>query len=370
LGDGSANTGASSAQMRVDAGSVTVGGITTVTNNAGSRYSVLDLNGGTFTDNDTTGVGILLGGNADTTLDAELLIRGTAVVNTPAITLGNSNETGGALNFTDIGGITNIGSGGIVSTASSATVVAIALGSATATTAPTIAASATWASNLPMTLANSSAGAAVTFQTTNAGGTSENITLSGALSGTGGLTETGGGTLILSGDNTYAGATSLFNGIMELTGSLSSTSSLVVANGATFYLAGGSLSVSGNITNNGIFKVSGSPALAQTGSFINNGVLDLINGPQALPGAFTNNGTVLYANSVQVRQFAMNGSNFTITVQSYAEHTYQLQRTTSMASPVTWTNVGAPQGGTGSPLTLTDPGAPGGQGFYKVQVSP
>jgi hypothetical protein len=41
----------------------------------------------------------------------------------------------------------------------------------------------------------------------------------------------------------------------------------------------------------------------------------LFNGPRALPGNFINNGTVLNANSVQVRQLAMNGSSFTITIQ-------------------------------------------------------
>jgi autotransporter-associated beta strand protein len=369
LGVGS-TANVSSAQMRVDAGSVTVGGIATVTNNAGSRYSLLDLNGGTFTDGDPAGVGILVGGNSNANLDAELLIRGTAVVNTPAITLGNGNDTGGILNFTDIGGTIYIGSGGIVSTAPSPTVVAVALGSASVTQAPVIGASATWSSSLPMTLTDSSGVVEVTFRTANASGAPENITLSGGLSGTGGLTESGGGTLILSGDNTYAGVTSVLGGTLEVTGSLSSTSSLAISKGATFYLAGGSLAVAGNITNNGIFKVSGTPALAQTGSFINNGVLDLINGPETLPGAFTNNGTVIDSASVKVQQMAMNGSNFTMTIQSYAQHTYQLQRATSMASPITWTNVGAVQAGTGSPLTFTDTGAPGGQGFYQVQVSP
>jgi autotransporter-associated beta strand protein len=369
LGVGGANTGASSAEMRMDAGSVTVGGITTVSNNASSRFSVLDLNIGTFTDNDTSGTGILVGGNNTSTLDAELLIRGTAVVNTPAITLGNSSDDGGLLELMDIGGTTYIGSGGIVSTAPSPTVVTVALGSSAVTTAPIIGASATWSSSRPMTLTNSSGGTAVTFKTANASGTPENITLTGVLSGTGGLTKTGGGTLTLGGANTYMGATSLLAGILELTGTISSTSSLTISNGAAFYLAGGSLSASGGVSNNGIFKVSGTPALAAA-SFINNGVLDLINGPQSLPSNFTNNGTVLDAGSVQVQQLGMSGSSFTLTIQGYAQHTYQLQRTTSLATPVTWTNVGGAQVGTGSPLIFTDTGAPGSQGFYQIEVSP
>jgi autotransporter-associated beta strand protein len=360
----------SSSQMRVDAGSVTVGGITTVSNDAGSRFSVLDLNGGTFTDN-APATGILVGGNADTGLDAELLIRGTAVVNTPAITLGNTSDNGGIRELMDIGGTTYIGSGGIASTAPSSTTVTIALGSSGVSTAPIMAASGAWTSGLPMTLTNSSGGAAVTFQTANASNTAENITLNGPLSGTGGLTKTGGGVLTLGGTNSYTGVTSVLAGTLELSGTITGTSSLTVSAGAVFYLAGGSLSVSGAITNNGIFKLSGTPALAQTGSFTNNGVLDLIDGPQTLPAGFVNNGTVLNTSAVQVQQLEMSGSTFALMVQGYALHTYQLQRTSSLTPPLTWTNVGAPQTGAGAPLIFTDSGgASGSAGFYQVQVSP
>jgi autotransporter-associated beta strand protein len=249
--------------------------------------------------------------------------------------------------------------------------VTVDLGSSSVSTAPTIGATAAWSSSVPMTLANSSGSLPVTFQTANAGGTPENITLAGALSGTGGLTETGGGTLTLSGDNTYTGTTNVLDGVLQMSGTLTNTTSLTVASGATFYLADGTLSVAGGITNNGIFKLSGTPTVSQTGSFINNGVLDLIDGPQTLPANFTNNGTVLYSNAVQVQQLGMNGSNFTLKIMGYAQHTYQLQRTSSLAAPVTWTNVGAPQAGTGSELTLSDTGAGGGsQAFYQILVSP
>jgi len=99
-------------------------------------------------------------------------------------------------------------------------------------------------------------------------------------------------------------------------------------------------------------------------------VLDLINGPQNLPANFVNNGTVLNASSVQVEQVSMNGSSFSLTIEGYAQHSYQLQRASSLAAPVTWTNVGAAQMGVGTVLTFTDSGASGTQGFYQVQVSP
>jgi hypothetical protein len=117
-------------------------------------------------------------------------------------------------------------------------------------------------------------------------------------------------------------------------------------------------------------KLSGSATISQTGSFTNNGVLDLIDGLQTLPTGFANNGTVLNANSVQVEQAAVSGSGFSVAIEGYAQHTYQLQSSQSLTAPITWTNVGAPQAGTGGPLTFTDPSAAGTKGFYKVQISP
>jgi hypothetical protein len=111
--------------------------------------------------------------------------------------------------------------------------------------------------------------------------------------------------------------------------------------------------------------------MTSTGTFTNNGVLDLINGLQTLPANFVNDGTVLNASSVQAQGLTMSGSSFTLTIVGYAQHTYQLQRTTSLTAPVTWTNVGAAQTGTGSPLTFSDSGgATGTQGFYQILVSP
>jgi len=187
--------------------------------------------------------------------------------------------------------------------------------------------------------------------------------------GNAGLSKVGGGTQILSGSCIYTGPTNVLDGVLQITGTMAGTSSVTVAEGAVFYLAGGSLSVSGGITNNGIFKLSGSPALSLTGTFINNGVLDLINGSSSLPPNFVNDGTVLSEDDVQVQQIGLSGSSFTITIQSYPEHTYQLQQATSLSDPA-WTNAGASQPGDGSVLTFTDPSAGGIQRFYRILVSP
>ncbi len=175
--------------------------------------------------------------------------------------------------------------------------------------------------------------------------------------------------MILSGSSTYSGATTVDGGTLEITGTLAGSSSVSVSAGAVLYLAGGSLSVSGAITNNGIFKLSGSPLLALSGFFINNGVLDLINASPTLPPNFINNGTVLTSANVAVQQVAMAGASFTLSIQSYILHTYQLQRTNSLTSPV-WTNIGSPQPGDGSPLIFTDPAPTATQAFYQILVSP
>jgi autotransporter-associated beta strand protein len=204
-----------------------------------------------------------------------------------------------------------------------------------------------------------------------AGGDGASTTYSGILSGSGGLTKSGTGTMILTGSNTYTGPTSVTGGILEITQPLSKSSSTTVSSGAVLYLAASSLSGSGSITNNGIVKLSGSAALSLTGTFTNNGVLDLIDGSQSLPVHFVNNGTVLDATSIQPLSLARSGaSQFSFTIPGYAQHTYQFQRTSSLTPPITWANIGSVVTGTGAPITLTDPAATGTNDFYKVLVSP
>ncbi len=82
-----------------------------------------------------------------------------------------------------------------------------------------------------------------------------NATLSGSISGTGSFTKTGLGTLTLTGNSTYSGATSVNMGTLQagITNAFSSSSSYNVASGATLDLNGfsqsiGSLSGAGNVT--------------------------------------------------------------------------------------------------------------------------
>ncbi len=195
-------------------------------------------------------------------------------------------------------------------------------------------------------------------------------TIANGANGTTSLTKIGSGTLTLSGSNSYTGATSVTAGILEITGTIAGTSGVAVSPGAMLELEGGTLLVSGGITNAGIFKLAGTPVLSYAGTFTNTGILDLIDGPGALPARFINSGTVLDSSSVQVQQAVISGNNFSLTIEGYTGHTYQLQSTSSL-SPSNWQNVGAMQAGHGSTLTFTDSGgAAGSSQFYRIVVSP
>jgi autotransporter-associated beta strand protein len=207
--------------------------------------------------------------------------------------------------------------------------------------------------------------------TLTVGGNGASTSYTGNLSGAGGLTKSGNGTMILGGSYTYTGPTTVAGGRLEITGSLGNTSSISVATGAELYINSGTLRTAGSITNAGLIKLSGAALLSSTSTFTNNNVLDVINGPQTLPANLVNNGVILSANSVKVNSVVLTGSNqVSVTVQGYADHTYQLQRAGSLQAPITWTNVGASVTGTGGAILFTDGGAPAGSGFYKVVVSP
>lgn len=84
-------------------------------------------------------------------------------------------------------------------------------------------------------------------------GTQQDTTYTGALSGLGGITKTGGSALTLSGVNTYAGSTNNTQGTLNLSGSFTNTGAISSSGGVMnlsgTFLDNGGLSVSGGITN-------------------------------------------------------------------------------------------------------------------------
>ena len=102
---------------------------------------------------------------------------------------------------------------------------------------------------------------AITFTTDTGGG---NLTLGGAVSGTGSLIVAGGGTLTLSStSNSYTGSTTVNAGTLSLTGTLSSNSSLALG-GGTFSFANATTSqtVNGLAVNSGASVITNTNAIA------------------------------------------------------------------------------------------------------------
>lgn len=156
-----------------------------------------DMNGGTLDMNYNT-LGLALGDNG-VTYDGVLNQTGGTIDHVLNLDLGALRNFGhGVYNLS--GGRINIDSGGITSDSGS---YELNLGGGT------IGASSTWASSLKLNLTN--VNGFVTFDTMG-----NTISLTGNLSGNGGLTVTGGGIVDLAGTNTYSGDTTVTSGTLQL----------------------------------------------------------------------------------------------------------------------------------------------------------
>ncbi len=185
-----------------------------------------------------------------------------------------------------------------------------------------------------------------------------------------GVTLTNSGTVqgILALSGNYLGTGTLSGGVTVNAGVLVARSG-----------AGAGLTVTGTVVNNGIMRFTSGATLNAGGvtSLTNNGVIDLINAGSGttLPATITNgpNGIVLTAANLRVKDFSRSGNSATVQIDGWTAHTYQLQRADSLPSGTAFTNIGAPQAGTGmtAPVTLTfsDNTATGSQAFYRVVVN-
>jgi autotransporter-associated beta strand protein len=205
-------TGASS-------GAFKVGDATAGTGHGGN----VTVNGGTLTYLGTDG--LLAGNGAGTTPHGNVTING-GIANLTGVTLNAGNIAGVTSTLTVNGGTLYLGSVGLVTNPSVGGTVSVTLSNGV------VGALAVWSSSADIALTGNA-----TFKAADASSVAHNITLSGVLSGAGGLTKTGNGTLMLSGANIYTGNTTVNAGTLELAQpSLFTNSTVSVASGATLKL--------------------------------------------------------------------------------------------------------------------------------------
>ena len=223
--------------------------------------------------------------------------------------------------FSGTGGLTKSGAGTLIFSAANtyAGATNISAGTLTVTgslsnsTAVTVSSGATYNMGASDTI-GSIAGAgtvALNSYTLTAGGLNTDTTVSGVITGTGGLTKTGTGTLTLNGVNTYSGTTTVSTGTL-LVGSSSSNSAATVA-GSTTVASGATLAGHGTVgatgttlTNSGTVSPGNNSigTLAVGGAYVQNsggslaiGLTPTTNDLLAVTGQATLAGTLTVSGS-------------------------------------------------------------------------
>ena len=344
---------------------------------SGVQSAELDVNGGTvLLANGAASAGsILLNSGSSGTGTATLNLTGgnTTLGAASGITL-NPNSTAGTSTLALSGGSLFVGSAGITDPGGANTAASVTLSGGT------VGAVGDWKSAVPMTLATGPGGN-VTFQTSDAGAalpagatvtsaTAHTIELDGVLSGAGGLNVSGGGTLLLTNANTYAGPTSVTAGTLRVNGSVTSpAATLSVGSGATLggtgMLAVASASVAGTLAPGAAAgATSGSLTLNTTGGLTLSGTLLLgavgngvsavlnINGTLTLTGAaLALSGTLDGKSNYEVAGYgALSGTFATVTGvpsgytlnydgDTFATADIELDAATPVPEPAAWVGV-------------------------------
>ncbi len=177
---------------------------------------------------------------------APFYTQSSGTLNAAGMLLGdNVTNTAGSRTFNLSGGRVNLGAGGIATTGTTTATRAVNLG------AGTLGASANWSSSRAMTMTSATPGATINTLDSVDNTTARTITLSGVLSGTGGLNKAADGSLVLTAANTYTGPTNINGGTLQL------------GDGGTT----GALAITSAITNNSNLTINRSNAVSQSASF-------------------------------------------------------------------------------------------------------
>ena len=216
-------TNNSNGALTVAGGSLIATGTVTVGNQAtAGRGGAMRVIGGTFTSTDTVN-GIVLARTSGTNANNVASAAFTGGVSTvEKITLGfDATVTAGSATVTVNGGTLYLGAGGIVRNGAGT------FASTLNFSAGTVGARSNWSTSLPIALPS---GGNVVFKAADASDLPRDITLTGGLSGAGGLTKAGLGTLVLPAANTFTGPVGVNAGVLRVDGSLA-PGDLVSVNG-------------------------------------------------------------------------------------------------------------------------------------------
>jgi len=222
------------AGMTITGGKLTVTGV--VHNGyqvTSARGGVIYMSGGEFNVLDAAN-GLIMSRNPGTNANnvSKLLITG-GTTNLARLTLGyDATVTAGSATVSVTAGELNIGTSGIVKNGASGLVSTITLNSGV------LGATAPWNTTHPIVLAGLPTDTAI--RAGDAVGTAHDVTLAGALIGSGGFSKTGAGVLTLATANTFTGDVVVKEGVLSVTGSLA-------AGGTVLVNSGGVLTVTGNL---------------------------------------------------------------------------------------------------------------------------